>query len=521
MVGDASAIESGRAGGVAVLAARGMSKRFAAVQALAGVDFSLRAGEIHSLMGENGAGKSTLIKCLTGVHRPDAGSIRLEGKPIAPASPREAETLGISTVYQEVNLIPHLSVAENICLGREPLRWRPLKKIDWRAVRRRARSALARLGLKVDVTRELGACSIAVQQLVAIARALDIDARVLILDEPTSSLDRDEVAELFAVLRRLRDQGLGIIFISHFIGQVLAVSDRVTVLRDGRFVGERPAAGLSRGELVSMMVGRELETGIARRPTVGAAEESERKDRPPLLRARSLGRRGALEDVDVSIDAGEAVGLAGLLGSGRTETARVLFGAERPDRGRIELDGRPVRLRSPRKAIARRIALTPEDRKTEGIVPNLTVRENIELALQSRRGLAALGGSAQRRRLAERYIRELGIRTPSPDTPVSNLSGGTQQKVLLARWLATEPRLLMLDEPTRGIDVAAKAEIIRLINELRARSVAILFISSELEEMTDTCQRVIVLRDRRSIAELSGEDITESAVLNVIAQHDA
>jgi simple sugar transport system ATP-binding protein len=411
-------------------------------------------------------------------------------------------------------------VAENVCLGREPLRWRPLRKIDWRAVRRRARAALSRLGLEVDVTRELGACSIAVQQLVAIARALDIDARVLILDEPTSSLDRDEVAELFTVLRRLREQGLGILFISHFIDQVLAISDRITVLRDGRFVGERPAAALARGELVSMMVGREFEA-VSPGPAAIARDQAETEDHPPLLRARSLGRRGALEHVDLSLDAGEAVGLAGLLGSGRTETARLLFGADRPDRGRIELEGARLRVRSPRGAIARRLALTPEDRKREGIVPNLTVRENIELALQSRRGLAVLGGSAGRKGLAEHYIRELGIRTPSPDTPVSNLSGGNQQKVLLARWLATEPRLLMLDEPTRGIDIAAKAEIVRLINDLRIRGMAILFISSELEEMTEACERVIVLRDRRSIAELSGEEITENALLNVIAQQDA
>jgi simple sugar transport system ATP-binding protein len=339
LVGDVSPRESARIEGRPRLAARGISKRFAAVQALANVDFNLQAGEIHSLMGENGAGKSTLIKCLTGVHQPDAGSILREGRLIAPASPRQAEALGISTVYQEVNLIPHLSVAENVCLGREPLRWRPLKSIDWRAVRRRARAALSRLGLKVDVARELGACSIAVQQLVAIARALDIDARVLILDEPTSSLDRDEVAELFTVLRRLRDQGLGILFISHFIDQVLAISDRVTVLRDGRFVGERPAAELSRSELVSMMVGREFDAGFAAPAAAIASGEADRTDRPPLLRGRALGRRGALEGVDISIGAGEAVGLAGLLGSGRTETARLLFGADRPDGGRSRWTG--------------------------------------------------------------------------------------------------------------------------------------------------------------------------------------
>lgn len=512
----AGARDPGAAGGrdaaPSLLTASGLAKRFGPVRALDGVDLCLRSREIHSLMGENGAGKSTLIKCLTGVHRPDAGEIRLEGETVAPASPGEAEALGIATVYQEVNLIPHLSVAENIALGREPMRRPRILGIDWRAVRRRAAAALARLGLELDVKRELGSCSIAVQQLVAIARALDINARVLILDEPTSSLDRDEVRELFTVLRRLRDQGLAVLFITHFIDQVYAISDRITVLRDGRLIAERSAAQLPRQELVSLMVGRELGAGKpakARAPTTA--------DDRPLVRARSLGRRGGVESVDLSVSAGESVGLAGLLGSGRTETARLLFGADRPETGSLEIDGERANLRGPRRAIARGFALSPEDRKREGIIPNLSVRENIELALQSRRGVAALGNSASRRRLAEEYIRALGIKTAGPDAPVSSLSGGNQQKVLLARWLAIEPRLLILDEPTRGIDVGAKAEILGLISKLRAEGMAILFISSELEEVARTCSRVVVLRDRRTIAQLSGEQVTESAVLAAIA----
>lgn len=505
--------------GAPLLVARGLSKRFGAVQALDGVDFSLDAGEIHALMGENGAGKSTLIKCLTGVHRADAGTVTLAGRAAAPASPREAETIGISTVYQEVNLIPHLSVAENVCLGREPVSRLLAGKIRWREVRRRADAALARLGLRLDVRRELGSCSIAIQQLVAIARALDVDARVLILDEPTSSLDRDEVAELFSVLRRLRGQGLGIVFITHFLDQVDAVSDRITVLRDGRLVGVRRAAELPREQLVGMMVGREFELTARRAgdrtPDAGAGTAA------PVLRARGLARRNAVEHADIAVGRGEAVGLAGLLGSGRTETARLLFGADRPDRGRIEIDGEPVRLRNPRSAIARGLALSPEDRKAQGIVPNLSVLENIELALQSRRGLAWLHSGTDRRELAERYVKAMGIKLASTDQPVSSLSGGNQQKVLLARWLATEPRLLILDEPTRGIDVAAKAEILRLVERLQGEGMSILFISSELEEVARACRRVVVLRDRRTVAELTGDQVTESAVLSAIAERYA
>ncbi|HZW09615.1 MAG TPA: sugar ABC transporter ATP-binding protein [Phycisphaerales bacterium] len=495
------------------LEARGLSKAFGPVRALEGVDLTLRAGEVHALMGENGAGKSTLIKCLTGVHRPDAGEILLGGEPIAPSSPREAEARGISTVYQEINLIPHLSLAENICLGREPMRRFPPGRIDWRGARRRTAAALERLGLRLDVSRELGACSIAVRQLAAIARAIDVNAGVLILDEPTSSLDRDEVARLFGVLGRLRGQGMAILLVTHFIDQVYAVSDRVTVLRDGRFVAERATAELSRAELVALMVGREFETLAGR----AGAERAAPGGGEPLLRARGLGRRGAVEHADLGIGRGESVGLAGLLGSGRTETVRLLFGADRPDRGRIELDGRPVRLRSPRRAIARGLALTPEDRKSEGIAPTLSVRENIELALQARRGVAAVGSARARRELAEGYIRSLGIKTHSAETPAGALSGGNQQKVLLARWLATGPRLLILDEPTRGIDVGAKAEIILLIDGLRERGMSILFVSSELEEVVRVCARVVVLRDRRTVAELAGDRLTEGAVLDAIA----
>ena len=498
----------------ALLAMRGISKRFPGVQALDGADFTVRQGEIHALMGENGAGKSTLLKVLTGVHRRDAGTIHLGGRPIDPRSPREAEALGLSTVYQEINLIPHLSVAENISLGRQPTR---LGMIRWRAIAERAVRALERVDLRLDVSQPVASCSIAVQQMVAIARALDVSARLLILDEPTSSLDEKEVAELFAVLRKLRGQGLGIVFVTHFLDQVYAVADRITVLRDGRLVGEYEAARLPRVELVSRMVGRELTAAPPAPPTPACAAAA---TEGPLVEVRGLGRRGSIAPIDFAIRRCEVVGLAGLLGSGRTETARLLFGIDRADSGEVRVDGRPVALTSPHAAMRAGFAFTPENRKREGIIPHLSVRENIVLALQAGRGLWRSLPRGKQLEIADRFIAALGIKTPGPEQPAGNLSGGNQQKVLLARWLATEPRLLILDEPTRGIDVGAKAEIERLIARLRADGLAILFISSELEEIVRDCQRVVVLRDRAKVGELVGEQITEQAVMRTIAGHE-
>lgn len=500
-----------------LLCTRGLSKRFGPVQALEGVAFSLRAGEIRALMGENGAGKSTLIKCMTGVYAPDAGDVLYGGRAARVSSPREAEALGVSTVYQEINLIPHMTVAENICLGREPRRRWLGGCIRWGRVRVQARAALARLGVEVDPSRELASCSIAVQQLVAIARALDVHARVLILDEPTSSLDRGEVARLFGVMRLLKSQGLGIVFVTHFLDQVYAVADSVTVLRDGRLVGTHPIGEAPRRTLVGMMVGREFEEILASTTASGNNPNDGDGGATAVVEAAGLKRRGMIESVTLRVNPGETVGLAGLLGSGRTETAKLLFGAVRKDSGVLRIGGREVRLRSPRSAIALGVALTPEDRRSEGIVPHLSVRENIELAVRARRGLRASLSGDEGRRLAEGYVAALRIKTPSIETPVGQLSGGNQQKVLLARWLATEPRLLMLDEPTRGIDVAAKAEILRSIDELRSRGMSILFISSELDEVVRVCTRVVVLRDRRSVGELAGEDLTEARILGTIA----
>lgn len=525
---------TGSSSDVPLLAMRGITKVFPGVRALDEVDFTLRTGEIHALLGENGAGKSTLIKVLTGVHARDAGKIylRCETAPqsddvtladpaayraIAPRSPLEAQALGISTVYQEINLVPYLSVAENMFLGREPRRWGCIR---WREIRRRAAERLRGLGVELEVAQPLNSYSVAIQQMVAIARAVDIDARVLILDEPTSSLDARETAELFGVMRRLRAQGIGIVFITHFLEQVYEISDRITVLRNGRLVGAYPTQALPRLELVARMIGKDVDH----------VKQMETRERPavvsetgetPALRARGVGRTGVVEPIDLDLHAGQTVGLAGLLGSGRTETARLLFGIDRADCGTLELAGCPVTLRNPRQASAHRIGFCPEDRKSDGIVPDLSVRENVILALQARRGWLRPLGARRSRQLAEHFIRTLRIATPDADKPVGQLSGGNQQKVILARWLASEPVILIVDEPTRGIDVGAKAEIEKLIQSLCEAGTAVLFISSELEEVVRNCHRVAVLRDRKKVGELVGQQIELHVIMQRIAAEPA
>ncbi len=498
-----------------LLEMRGVSKGFPGVQALADVDFTLRAGEVHALMGENGAGKSTLIKVLTGVYPRDEGQIRLGGKSIHPHSTKHAESLGISTVYQEINLIPHLSVAENICLGRQHTF---LGTILWGSIKRHAQQAMGRLGINIDVTREVASYSIAIQQMIAIARALDTNAQLLVLDEPTSSLDEHEVAQLFSVVRRLRDQGLGIVFITHFLDQTYSIADRITVLRNGQLVGEYPTADLSRIELIARMIGKDTSEVEAMETRAHSDEAESAGD--ALVTVESLGRRGSVGPIDMTISQGQVVGLAGLLGSGRTEIARLLFGIDKPDAGKITVDGQEVTINSPHKAITLGFAFTPEDRRDAGIIPNLSIRENIVLALQASRGIWRTIGRRAQRQLADRFIKTLNIKTPGPEQLVKNLSGGNQQKVLLARWLATEPKLLILDEPTRGIDVGAKSEIEKLIASLRSEGMAILFISSELEEVVRDSQSVIVLRDREQIGQLTGTQITEPAIMHMIARHE-
>jgi galactofuranose transport system ATP-binding protein len=491
-----------------LLSLRGVSKSFPGVKALVNVDFTVRAGEVHALMGENGAGKSTLIKVLTGVYQRNGGEMLLEGNPIGPHSPQEAQALGISTVYQEVNLIPFLSVAENICLGRQPTRFGCIR---WKAIHERALKALARVGIDIDVSEPLSSYSIAIQQLVAIARALDISAKLLILDEPTSSLDAHEVETLFRVIRQLKAEGLGIIFVTHFLDQVYAVSDRITVLRNGQLVGEYEATSLPRLQLISRMMGKELAEFEMQNAKVRSAPKN------TFLELRGVGRRGSLQPVDLSIGAGEVVGLAGLLGSGRTETARLIFGIDQPDSGELRVEDRSTRIDSPRSAISHRLGFCPEDRKSEGIIPNLSVRENIALALQSSEGWTRYVSRERQLELADQFIRGLNIVTPGPEQPVRLLSGGNQQKVILARWLASNPRLLLLDEPTRGIDVGAKLEIEKLMARLTNEGMAILFISSDVEETVRNSSRVVVLRDRRKVAELSGNEISERNIMRAIA----
>ncbi|WP_437670194.1 sugar ABC transporter ATP-binding protein [Sorangium sp. So ce131] len=498
---------------VPVLEMTRISKGFPGVQALQSVDFRMLPGEVHALMGQNGAGKSTLVKVLTGVHPADGGHILLEGREIRPTSPLEAQKLGISAVFQEVNLCTNLSVAENICLGREGSSPFALR---WGEMRRRAAAVLADLNVHIDVAAPLSGFSLAVQQIVAIARSLLTSAKVLILDEPTSSLAEDEVRRLFSVIRRLKAQGMAILFISHFLDQLFEISDRITVLRNGQLVGEYPIAELSRMQLITHMVGREVadegptRAGRARaeRPAGGGA---------PLLRTRGLGKKGSVRDIDLSVMPGEELGIAGLLGAGKTETARLLFGVDVADEGTIEIDGAPARIGSPLDAIARGLGFCPEDRKAEGILGDLSLRENIVVALQAKRGIFRNLSRARQDHIARSYIQRLGIVAADAEVPISKLSGGNQQKALLARWLATNPRMLLLDEPTRGIDVAAKGEIMGQVMDLCDRGMAVVFVSSEMAEALRYADRVVVLRDRRKVAELAADEVDEQAVYRIIA----
>ena len=492
-----------------LLELKGIGKTFLGVAALDGVDFDLRAGEVHALMGENGAGKSTLIKTMTGVHPPDAGTILVEGEPIRPRSPDEAVRHGVSTVYQEINLVPNLSVMENLLLGRMPTG--PLG-IRWREVRVRAERAMARLGLGLDVRAPLGSLSIALQQMVAIARALDVSAKALVLDEPTSSLDAGEVEALFAVVRRLRSEGLGIVFVSHFLDQVYALSDRITVLRNGRKIGTWDTVALPRLELVSQMIGRDA-TALERSGSARAGEAEGR----PLVSAQALGRRGSVSDVSLEVRPGETLGLAGLLGSGRTETVRLLFGIDAPDTGTLMVDGERISRLRPREAIRRGFGYLSEDRKRESLFPELSVRENILILHQVDRGWHRRLPMARQRAMAKELAGRLRVQPPDVERPIQFLSGGNQQKALLARSLAVEPRLLLLDEPTRGIDVGAKFEIMSLVESLRQAGRSFVFVSSELPEVVRSCTRVLVLRDRRGVRTLEGSAISESTILGEIA----
>jgi monosaccharide-transporting ATPase len=495
---------------------KNISKVFPGVRALSNVDFRLFRGEVHAIMGQNGAGKSTLVKVLTGVYKQDAGEMLLEGNAIRPDSPLAAQRLGINTVYQEVNLCLNLSVAENVFIGREPMR---LGRIDWKAMKRKTEEVLARLNINVDVTRTLSSYSIAVQQMVAIARVLDSSAKVLILDEPTSSLDESEVEQLFKVIRKLRDEGLAILFITHFLDQTYQISDRITILKNGSFIGEYRTAALPKLDLITKMLGKELSDFSYSYKAGGGSAGSAvaRGEKGAVLRVEHLGLEGSIAPFDIDLGEGEVLGLAGLLGSGRTEAARLIFGINSADQGEIHIKGKRTSIGSPRSAMMEGIGFCSEDRKNEGIFAELSIRENIILALQARRGVFRHLSYKRQLEIADELIKSLGIKTPSANNEVKQLSGGNQQKVMLARWLATNPIILILDEPTRGIDVGAKLEIMEQILNLSRNGLSVIFISSEFEEVIRCSTKIAVLKDKAMIAELRGEEMTESGIMRTIA----
>ena len=485
-----------------------ISKTFPGVVALDDVQFTLQKGEIHALLGENGAGKSTLIKVLTGVEERDGGTVLLEGKGIFPKTPQEAQDAGISTVYQEVNLCPNLSVAENVYIGREPKKG---GRIDWKTINTRSKELLERFDLQIDVTKTLYSYSVAVQQMVAIARAVDISAKVLILDEPTSSLSTLEVQKLFEIMRMLKKQGMGIVFVTHF--QVYEVSDTITVLRNGGYVGTYATADLPRVQLVAKMIGKEYADLNQR----FVNEEAAKTEKETLLSLKDASGAGTIDSISLDVHSGEVLGLSGLLGSGRSEIVRLIFSVDRLSGGEMVLKGEPIHNRSPLGAIRKGFSFCPENRKTEGIIGDLSIRDNIILALQAKRGMFKAISKAEAQKLADEYIEKLEIKTPSADQLIKNLSGGNQQKVILARWLATNPDLLMLDEPTRGIDIGTKAEIQKLVVQLAEQGMAVIFISSEIDEMLRCCDRMVVLRDKKKVAELNGQEISEAAIMHYIA----
>ena len=502
-------------GGVGpVLDAAGIGKSFAGVHALRGVDFALRAGEVHALVGENGAGKSTLIKVIAGVYRPDSGTVRLDGVARSFRSPLEAQAAGISTLYQEVNLVPLMSVARNLYLGREPRRF---GLVDLRAMHRAAAETLERYGVRVDVARPLHTLGLGAQQMVALARAVQIDARVVIMDEPTSCLEPREVATLSSVINTLREQAIAVVFVSHRLDELYEICDRVTVLRDGRVVHTGPLAALDRLALVSLMLGREISRVRAEGATAFDAAGHAARSGTPALRAKDLEVRHKVRGVSLDVHPGEVVGLGGLLGSGRSETAKAIIGALATDGGRVEVDGRALRRRTPASAIRAGVMMLAEDRKAEGIIPSLSVRENIVLAALPRMSRAGVVSAARQDAVVKLFMDRLRIKASGPEQRVSDLSGGNQQKVLLARWLCMNPKALLLDEPTRGIDVGAKAEVQALIDELARDGLAVLLISSELEELIEGSDRVVVLKDGAVVGHLDGAEVTEDRLMHTLA----
>jgi len=489
----------------------GISKYFVGVKALKDVSFKVGVGEVHALMGENGAGKSTLIKILTGVYTKDSGEIKFDGKVINPTSSLQAQQAGISTIYQELNLVPYLSICENIFLGRE------IKKnglIDWKSTEREATAVLKDMGIEVDVRQPLNQQSTAIQQMVAIARAISINAKLVIMDEPTSSLDEKEVAILFKVIRKLKAQNISVIFISHRIDEIFEICDNLTILKDGELVGEYAVKDLTKIDLISKMIGRDASTIVNYKKDYSCSKIGDKI----VCRAKNIRQGVKLQGIDLEIRQGEVVGLAGLLGAGRTELAKIIFGSDACDEGELEVHGNKVKFRLPKDAIGMNFAFCSEDRKVEGIIPHMSVKENLTLAILPKLSKLGIVSTKKQDEIVHHYIRRLKIKTPHANQKIRNLSGGNQQKVLLARWLCMNPQLVILDEPTRGIDVGAKAEIEALIQEMAAEGISVLMISSELEELVRGCDRIAVLRDGRKVKELVGEQISQQSIMKAIAQ---
>jgi rhamnose transport system ATP-binding protein len=486
-----------------------ISKAFAGVQALSRVSFDLRAGEVHALVGENGAGKSTLIKVITGAHVPDDGTIAIQGQIVAELDPLRSRELGIAAIYQQPALFPDLTVAENFAIALEgPRSWR---RVQWARRRDRARVLLERIGATIDPETEVSRLSMPEQQLVEIARALGAEARILIMDEPTASLSDKEVDRLFRLIGDLKAQGVGIIYISHRLEELPRVADRVTALRDGVLVGTRPMREVTRGELIRMMVGREL-SAVFPKSFVEPGEI--------VLEVRGLScQRSGVRDVSLHLKAGEILGLAGLVGAGRTELARVLFGLTPADSGEVRVRGRAVAIDSPSRAVSLGLAYVPEDRRRHGVILEMPVSANTTLATLAAVSRSGLLDFRRERATAARFVEQLGIKTPSLETPSGNLSGGNQQKVALARWLAAEPAILILDEPTQGVDVGAKAEIHRLMSELAGRGLAILMISSELPEILGMSDRIAVMHGGAIVGVLDRSMATPETILELALGH--
>ena len=494
-----------------LLEMKDIKKSFPGVKALKNVKFNVKFGEVHGLMGENGAGKSTLIKILTGIYSRDSGEVIFDNKSINPSSALDAQHLGISTIYQELNLIPYLSVGENIFLGREP------KKgglIDWKTIEKKSHELLKEMGIDVDVKQPLKEQSTAIQQMVAIARAISINAKLVVMDEATSSLDTKEVKILFDVIRKLKKQNISVIFISHRLDEIFEICDMVTILKDGEFVGEYATKDITKLELISKMIGRDASAIMKYKKDYSISNISDEI----ICKAENASRGVRLKGIDLEIRKGEVVGLAGLLGSGRTEFAKVLFGDDKPDEGIIFVEGQKVTFKHPKDAIRKGLAFCSEDRKVEGIIPHMSVKENITLALLPKLCSAGVVSRKKQDEVVNKFITRLGIKTPSAETAVRSLSGGNQQKVILARWLCMNPKLMILDEPTRGIDVGAKAEIEQLIQELAAEGISVLMISSELQELIRGCDRIAVMREGKKVKELTGEEISEQNIMEAIAQ---